>query len=274
VLSGVVGAGLTVPVEVGPYGTGDSEYAAAQRLLRRAQPNLGPRFAGYVVGDGVYATAPFLHTAGETGLPVAARLKADLPLLAAAVRDRFDGQPLHAMFQEGNDRVEVWDYDHFDSWGTLDWPELGVLRYHRHKPDGTVVHAEWLTDFPVGKPGSLSFHRMAKSRWEIENRGFNDGKNRYGMEPICQRQANSIPIVWLLIAISHTRLGEVLGRGENTWGQTAPSTRRRAAECFRERYYRLGTESSIPAFSRRSTTTGCLACEKSRLGSPGPAGTG
>ena len=62
VLISVVGAGLTLPVDVEPYGPGDSEYAAAQRLLRRAVEHLGPRFADYVVGDGAYATAPFLHT--------------------------------------------------------------------------------------------------------------------------------------------------------------------------------------------------------------------
>ena len=62
--------------------------------------------------------------------------------------------------------------------------------------------AEWLTDFPIAKLGSLSFYRMAKSRWEIENQGFNDGKNRYGMEHICHHQPNSILIVWLLIALA------------------------------------------------------------------------
>jgi len=118
------------------------------------------------------------------------------------MRARFDGQPPPAVFQEGNDRVEVWDYDHFDAWETLNWPEVRVLRYRQHKPDGTVIQAEWLTDFPAAKLGSLSFYRKAKSRWEIENPGFNDGKNRYGMEHICHHQPNSILIVWLLIALA------------------------------------------------------------------------
>jgi hypothetical protein len=203
VLISVVGVGgLTLPVDVEPYGPGDSEYAAAQRLLRRAVDHLGSRFADYVVGDGEYATAPFLHTSGEVALPVVARLKENLPLLATAVRTRFDGQPPHATFREAGDLVEVWDYDHFDSWETLDWPEVRVLRYRQHKPDGTVVQAEWLTDFPIAKLGSLSFYRMAKSRWEIENRGFNDGKNRYGMEHICHHEPNSILVVWLLILLA------------------------------------------------------------------------
>jgi hypothetical protein len=203
VLLSVVGAGgLTLPVDVEPYGPGDSEYAAAQRLLRRAVDHLGPRFADYVVGDGEYATAPFLHTVGAAGLPVVARLKENLPLLAAAVRARFDDQPPHAVFQEGQERVEVWDYAHFDAWETLDWPEVRVLRYRQHKSDGSVIQAEWLTNFPVAKLGSLSFYRVAKSRWEIENRGFNDGKNRYGMEHICHHEPNSILIVWLLILLA------------------------------------------------------------------------
>jgi hypothetical protein len=202
VLISIVGTGLTLPVDVEPYGPGDSEYAAAQRLLRRAVAHLGPRFADYVVGDGAYATAPFLHTTEDVGLPVVARLKENLPLLAAAVRARFDAQPPQAVFQEGHDWVEVWDCDHFDSWETLDWPEVRVLRYRQHKPNGTVIQAEWLTNFSIPKLGSLSFYRMAKSRWEIENQGFNDGKNLYGMEHICHHQPNSILIVWLLIALA------------------------------------------------------------------------
>ena len=43
---------------------------------------------------------------------------------------------------------------------------------------------------------------MGKSRWEIENQGFNDGKNRYGMEHICHHEPNSILIVWLLILLA------------------------------------------------------------------------
>lgn len=202
VLISVVGVGLTLPFDVEPYGPGDSEYAAAQRLLRRAIEHLGPRFADYLVGDGAYATAPFLHTTTEVGVPVVARLKENLPLLAAAVRARFDGQPPQQVFQVGDDRVEVWDADDFAPWETLNWPAVRVMRYHQHKPDGAVIQAEWLTDFPIAKLGSLSFYRMAKSRWEIENRGFHDGKTRYGMEHICHHHANSILIVWLLIALA------------------------------------------------------------------------
>ncbi len=41
-------------------------------------------------------------------------------------------------------------------------------------------------------------YHMAKSRWEIENQGFNDAKSRYGLEHICHHEANSILANWLL----------------------------------------------------------------------------
>jgi hypothetical protein len=153
VMISIVGTGLTLPVDVEPYGAGDSEYAAAQRLLPRTVAHLGPRFADYIVGDGAYATAPFLHQTEAVDLPVVARLKENLPCLAAAVRARFDGQSPHAVFQERNDRVEVWDADDFDPWETLHWPTVRVLRYRQHKGDGTVIEAEWLTNFSLRKLG-------------------------------------------------------------------------------------------------------------------------
>jgi hypothetical protein len=105
VMISVAGTGLSLPVDVEPYGPGDSEYAAAQRLLRRAVTHLGARFADYVVGDGEFATAPFLHTAQELGLPVVARLKGNLPELLAAAQKRFRSHPPKLSLRYGQDRV-------------------------------------------------------------------------------------------------------------------------------------------------------------------------
>lgn len=45
---------------------------------------------------------------------------------------------------------------------------------------------------------------MAKSRWEIENQGFNDAKNRYGFEHITHHDANSLLVCWLLLSLALT----------------------------------------------------------------------
>jgi hypothetical protein len=204
VLASVVGTELSLPFDVEPYGPGDSEYAAGQRLLRRAIALLGVRFAAYVVVDGEYATAPFLHAAGKLGLPVVARLKANLPELLAAAQKRFRSQPPKLTFHHGPDHVELWDAGDFDPWGNLKWETVRVLFYRQQKPDGKIIEAFWLTNSPTEKVSSRVLFHRAKSRWEIENQGFNDAKNRHDLEHICHHHTNSLLITWLLTCLALT----------------------------------------------------------------------
>jgi len=204
VMVSVVGTGLSLPCDGEPYGPGDSEYAAGQRLLRRVIGSVGKRFAQYVVVDGKFATAPFLHTAGELGLRVVARLKDNLPELLTTAQQRFASGPPTTVFQQGPDRVDFWDAEDFDPWDTLHWETVRVFFYRQHKPDGTVVEAYWLTNFASSTAGPQALFRMAKSRWEIENQGFNEAKSRHGLEHICHHHANSLLIGWLLTMLALT----------------------------------------------------------------------
>lgn len=198
----VVGGGLTLPFDVEPYGPKDSEYAAGQRLLRRALPALGPRFADYVVVDAGLATNTFLHVCDELGIPVVARLKDNLPELAAAVEKRFSAQQPHRVLKDGKTHIEIWDADDFDPWETLHWPTVRVLRYRQHNPDGTVAQGDWFTNLSKRKVVSLTLYHMGKSRWEIENQGFNDCKSYQGLEHICHHRSNSLLFCWLLTLLA------------------------------------------------------------------------
>ena len=204
VMLSVVGTGLSLPMDVEPFGPGDSEYAAGQRLLRRLFPELGTRFADYLVVDGAFATAPFLHACDDLGLPVVARLKGNLPDLFQAAQKRFSQQASQLSFRSGRDRVELWDADDFDPWESLRWPTVRVLYYRQHKPDGTVIEAYWLTNLSPQRVSTRSLFRMAKSRWEIENQGFNEAKNQHGLEPIPHHHDNSLLLEWLLNALALT----------------------------------------------------------------------
>lgn len=194
----VVGAGLSLPFDVEPCRPGENEQAASLRLLERAVAALGSRFADYVVADGFYATANWLHRVGELGLRSVVRLKGNLPQLLAAAEARFQNAPPTQVVQVGRDWVELWDADDFDPWDTLKWETVRVVRYRQHKPHGTIIEAYWLTDWPRSKAGALAIYQMAKSRWEVENQGFNDAKNRHDLEHIAHHHPNSLLIGWLL----------------------------------------------------------------------------
>ena len=187
-----------MPFDVEPFGPGDSEYSAAQRLLARASKALDPRFADCLVVDGEYAPVPLLHATGRAGIPVVARRKENLRELAAAVEKRFRSQSPTRLYRVGNDRVEIGDADDFDPWETLRWETVRVIRYRQHQPDGSIVQADWLTHFPLRQVGTLALFHLAKSRSEIENQGCNDAKNRYGFEHICHHEANSTLLNGLL----------------------------------------------------------------------------
>jgi SRSO17 transposase len=86
----------------------------------------------------------------------------------------------------------------------LCWPTVRVLYYRQHKPDGTVIEAYWLTNFSPQQVSTRSLFRMAKSRWEIENQGFNEAKNQHGLEHIPHHHENSLLLEWLLNALALT----------------------------------------------------------------------
>jgi Transposase DDE domain len=198
----VVGTGVTVPYDAEPYGPGDSEYAAGQRVLKRAVDTLGRRCADYVVADGEFATAPFLHAAGELGLRAVVRLKDNLPELRETAAQRYAGQLPTVTFKDRHDRVEVWDAADFDPWTALRWATVRVLKYRQTKPDGTVIEALWLTDWSMAEVGSRALYQMAKSRWEVENETLNVAKTFHGMEHICHHQGNSLLVSWLILLLA------------------------------------------------------------------------
>jgi len=192
----VVGAGLDLPFDCEPFGPGDSELSASSRMLERSVNALGRRFADYVVVDALYANAPFLHLCDTLGLPVIASLKSNLPELFEAAQARFRNQAPHHSFSYQGGRVEIWDAHDFEPWSDLRWPTVRVLRYRHYRKDGKVFEAYWLTNLFKLSPFAL-FH-LCKSRWEIENQGFNDAKNRYGFTHIPHHEKNALLVNALL----------------------------------------------------------------------------
>jgi hypothetical protein len=198
----VVGAEHTLPLDVEPFAQGDSELAAGCRLLKRCVAAVGHRFADYVVGDAKYGAAPFLNEVTRLGLHAVVRLKDNLPDLHGRAKVRFNTRPRDRVILHDGATVEIWDDSSFQPWQGLDWPSVRVLRYRYQTRSGEVVDALWLTDYRTEEISSEALFKLAKSRWEIENEGFNEAKNRHGMEHICRHDANALLVGWLLLLLS------------------------------------------------------------------------
>lgn len=202
VLASVVGAGIVLPFDVEPIAPGENELSAAKRLLPRTVHGLGRRFADYVVLDSLYAGAPFVTLAQQLGLHVIVGLKSNMPDLLDHARAQFQGKVPTDRFLYRGERVELWDADEVEASHTLPWPSVRVLRYRRTRQDGSVLEAYCYTTFSPRTVGSRALFRMRSSRWEIENQGFNDAKNRYGFEHIPHHEPNSILLHALLTCLA------------------------------------------------------------------------
>lgn len=201
VMASVVDVGLSLPVDVEPYGEGDCELNGGQRLLARITEALGPRFAEYVVADAKFAAAPFLNEAVQLGLHAVVRLKDNVPTLFDRATVRFNSRAPDTTIDHHGEPVEIWDDETFVPWEGLKWKFVRVLRYRYRSPKGEIVDAYWLTNYSQQSIGSMALFRLAKSRWEIENEGFNEAKTRHGMEHICHHNANALLVGWLLLLL-------------------------------------------------------------------------
>jgi hypothetical protein len=201
VMASVVGVGLSLPVDVEPYGEGDCELAGGQRLLARIMEAFGPRFADYVVADAKFAAAPFLNEAARLGIHAVVRLKDNVPNLFGRATVRFNSRVPDTTIDHRGEPVEIWDDETFEPWEGLEWKFVRVLRYRYRSPKGEVVDAYWLTNYSQRSISCMSLFRLAKSRWEIENEGFNEAKTRHGMEHICHHDANALLVGWLLLLL-------------------------------------------------------------------------
>ena len=120
----------------------------------------------------------------------------------ATVEIRFRQQPPTETFLHRQDRIEVWDAADFDPSEALDWSTVRAMCYRQHKESGTIIQAEWFTNFSIAKLPARSFFKLAKSRWEIENQCFNDAKNLYGIEHIQHHHSNSMLVNWLFLLLA------------------------------------------------------------------------
>jgi Transposase DDE domain len=158
---------------------GEDEVAAALRLLERVLTAY-PRAFQLVIGDALYAQAPFINY-------VRARHKHVLIVLKDERRDLYkDAMPLFAAQQPKKGKHKSsdclwWDEEGFLSWDGISEPLRVVRSLERTHTKRQATRQDelkesdwlWVTTLPTAIAATNLVVRLGHIRWDIENYGFN-----------------------------------------------------------------------------------------------------
>jgi len=196
--------GIPFLLDTEPQLPGEDEVTCALRLLKRIIENY-PRAFDVVLGDALYTDPRLYNLLLDHGKDALTVLKDDRRDLIGDAKALFLGrEPIQ--FDRGNKRVSCWDLEGFTSWPQVRVPvrvvrscELGRIR---RQLDGKVeeVTSEWLwvTTLSTARASSNAVVALGHSRWDIENKGFNESVTYWHADHVYKHDADAILVFWLL----------------------------------------------------------------------------
>lgn len=188
---------------------GEDEVAVAKRLIERAVEQY-PRAFDVVVADALYARGNFFGHVLELGKQVMAVLKDENRDLYKDAMGLFDQTPPVVRPIQGG-RCEEWDIEGFTSWPQCPVP-VRVIRSREYKQVRRQLDQQiepltsewmWVTTLPKTTAPTAAAAHLGRSRWSIENKGFNETSNRWHGDHVYKHQPNAMLVFWLLTIIAH-----------------------------------------------------------------------
>lgn len=183
----VVGVVPALILDAEPVLKGETETAAALRLLKRVKAAL-PRFIDVLTFDAFYLQAPFVREVLDMGYGVVIVLKQEERDLYKDAEGLFqmtmpEEQAIQVQGLDGT--VKVWDVSGLSSWSQLGRP-VRVVRELKRRPKRERIAGEWLEReveedwrsvviFPnAQQPPADTVRQWAHARWDEECRGFGE----------------------------------------------------------------------------------------------------
>lgn len=203
--------GICIPLDIEMQQKGEDETACAIRLLTRIY-KLYPRAFDVVMGDGLYARAPFFKAVLSLGKNVIAVLKDERRELIKEARLRCDGMEALQFTRKNGILVQSWDLENCRNWTQLDIP-VRVLRTVEttticRQNTSEMYHktSEWLWVTTISKQilQTKQFTEVAHHRWDIENKGFNELGAFWHLNHVYKHNSNAILFFTLLTLLSYT----------------------------------------------------------------------
>jgi hypothetical protein len=189
---------------------GENEVGAAERLLARTVSTY-PRAFDIVVVDALYASAGFVNKVIKHGKDVIVVLKDDRRELFQDAEGLFAGlSPIKIDNVDGS-TVEYWDIDQLQSWSGV----KKLLRVVKMKETKMVCNKEtgevdlvtsiwiWATTLSKLRANTEAVAKLGRSRWCIENEGFNEMVNHWHADHVYKHDPHAILNFWIMIMIGY-----------------------------------------------------------------------
>jgi len=209
VFAGLLGEGWHLFLDLEAIGPHEGEVQAAIRLVRRVYADY-PRAFDVVLGDSLYAEAPFFQAVLEMGKAVLTPLKQEERDLYKDAVTLFD-HTAPTSHSAGSTRYLCWDIEGFTSWSSLGRPVRVVKteeqrRVRRQRTREVVEEPSqwiWVTTLTQDQADTEAIVRLGHDRWVIENQGFNEAVNHWGMDHIYKHDPTALLVILLIGIIAY-----------------------------------------------------------------------
>ncbi len=252
----VTGMLLTKPfpllLDIEPIKSGEDEVDAALRLLERLLSDY-PRAFDVVVADALYTDPRFYRLVLGHHKDALTVLKANTPELLADFRSLVANREPALVQERVNGDRQIWDLTGFTSWTAVDVPvrvvrSSEVTRVRRQLDNVTeTILSDWLwvTTLSPPRAPAAAVVELGHDRWLIENRGFNETVNSWGIDHLYRHDPDAILVFSLLCLLAYNLFHAFYFRNLNLALQTR-HTFVHIAACLRATLY----QDSLPFPSR------------------------
>lgn len=196
-------------LDLEPIQPGEEEVSVAQRLLERVMAAY-PRAFDVVLGDALYATAPFFNFLLSHGKDALIVLKDERRHLYQDVAGLWKQEKPQAGQYRSRDCL-WWDFQDLPSWPEVHAPvrvirsleSWSVKRQISKQPTPQTSGWIWVTTLSVSQARTALVVTLGHQRWDIENYGFNELVRGWYADHVYRHHPNAIECFLLLAFLAY-----------------------------------------------------------------------
>jgi hypothetical protein len=204
----LVGRERCFQLDAEPIRPGEDEVAAALRLFDRVVES-HPRAFDVVAGDGLYARGDFFNHVRSRGKHALAVLKDENRDLLKDARGLWE-QATPKIEDRNGVGYRLWDDQGYTTWPQCQYPvrvvrsleTTSIKRQLDKQVQEQTVEWAWVTTLPSSSASTMAMVKMGHSRWNIENKSFNEMATRWHGDHVYKHDAQAMLVLWLLLSVA------------------------------------------------------------------------